>query len=224
MSLDSCPPQRNSKDITIGEVWLAWTENPRDPQARELDKYKSEALAALQLAHRSLDRPGLGNQLSAIGQGLTSLLGFYFGAQGERVRAARDAAVHLAKGKVIYHEPGAGLLSLPGVSGVKVYVLGPRRDAKLLGLTERKSEMYGDSSVPGSPMARALKMGFGMSGRGAAVEEDCDAPFDPEIGMPLTETLALASGSVSKDSSPVVALLHSHYAGPASGASHARYI
>ena len=37
------------KDFTVGEVWMAWTENPAEPLAAQLDKYKGQALAALQV-------------------------------------------------------------------------------------------------------------------------------------------------------------------------------
>ena len=199
------------KALEIGDVWLAWTENPRDPQAQQFDKYKAEALSALQMASCRLAATG-GRQLEAIGTGLDNLLGFYFGAKGEKVRAARDAATSMAKGKVIYHEPGAGPLTLPGVAGVKIYVLGPPRDEKLLGLMESASDMYG-LGVIGSPMARALAMGFGVSDLSAEREADPDTPFDPEIGVNLTEALALANNPSHKPERDAVALLRDYYVG-----------
>ena len=78
----------------------------------------------------------------------------------------------LARDHVVYHEPGAGPLQLDGVDGVNVYVLGPPRDANLLGLTERASEMYGIGEALGSPMSRALMAGFAMSGADAG-DGDC---------------------------------------------------
>ena len=33
--------------LSVGEVWMGWTENPADRQAQELDTFKSQALAAL---------------------------------------------------------------------------------------------------------------------------------------------------------------------------------
>jgi hypothetical protein len=213
------------KTIDIGDVWLAWTENPRDSQAQQLDKYKGEALAALQLASGRLDGQGFGEQLDAIGQGLTHMLGFYFGAAGDRVRSARDAAVDMAKGKIVYREPGEGPLPLPGVLGINVYVLGPPRDENLLGLKQRPSEMYGEGFALGSPMARALTMGFGMNASGAAEDADWDSPFDPELGMKLPDALALAAGSVHRREAQAVTLLRDHYIGsdaPYKSAVHAK--
>jgi hypothetical protein len=199
------------KALEIGDVWLAWTENPRDPQAQQFDKYKAEALSALQMASCRLAATA-GRQLEAIGTGLDNLLGFYFGAKGEKVRAARDAATGMAKGKVIYHEPGAGPLTLPGVADVKIYVLGPPRDEKLLGLMESANDMYGLGAI-GSPLARALAMGFGVSDLAAEREADPDMPFDSEIGVNLNEALALANNPSHKPERAAVTLLRDYYVG-----------
>ena len=43
------------KDFTVNEVWMAWTENAAEPLAAQFDKYKGQALAALQSASRKLD-------------------------------------------------------------------------------------------------------------------------------------------------------------------------
>lgn len=198
------------KALDIRDVWLAWTENPRDPQARKLEKYKAEALSALQMASSRL-AAARGRQLQALGGGLDNLLGFFFGAKGEKVRAARDAAIDLAKGKVVYHEPGAGPLTLTGVEGVKVYVLGPPRNEKLLGLMESSREMYGLGAI-GSPMARALAIGFGVNDP-AVLQDDPDTPFDAEIGVDLNEALALASDPAQAPASATIALLRERYVG-----------
>src|SRR5262249_25818119 len=86
--------------------------------------------------------------------GLQALLGFNFGAKGERVRSARDAAARLAKrSDVKYLEPKSPPISPPGIAKlVRIYVLGPPRDAAMLGLTERQSEMYGLGAAGGWPI------------------------------------------------------------------------
>src|SRR5262249_52989873 len=40
--------------FAVGEVWMAWTENPKDLQAQKLDKFKQQALATLELASSRL--------------------------------------------------------------------------------------------------------------------------------------------------------------------------
>jgi glyoxylase-like metal-dependent hydrolase (beta-lactamase superfamily II) len=95
------------KEFKVGEVWMGWTENPADTQARDFDKFKGQALTALQRASQRLDGSrGLSPHLSAIQVGLRQVLGFNFGAKGEKVREARDAAVQLAaKDDRKYYEP-----------------------------------------------------------------------------------------------------------------------
>ena len=199
--------------IKVVDVWVAWTENPSDPQARELDKFKGEALTALQMASDYIETHGNTDQLVAIRNGLNSVLGFNFGAQGEKVRAARDAAIRLATGKVVYHEPGAGPFALPGVSGLSVYVLGPPRDRKLLGVMESKGEMYGmGDHAFATPMARAIATGFGIGGDLSA-GENWDCPFDPEIGMTFSEAMAPPATGMPPEKAAACQLLRDHYAG-----------
>jgi hypothetical protein len=177
------------KKITFGEVWLAWTENPGDPQAAQLDKFKGQALAALTETSRNLQRADApGPHLAAVRDGLQSLLGFQFGAAGERVRAARTALVDKATKGVRYLEAKDSPLGLPGVGNVRVHVLGPPRDPKLLGLTDRTSEMYGIAGRDGWPLAAALGNAFGI-GDGLDGSEDYAAPFDTTLGMDLSVAL-----------------------------------
>ncbi|WP_293864481.1 hypothetical protein [uncultured Alsobacter sp.] len=167
--------------LQVGEVWLAWTENPEDPQARELDRYKTHAMAALNGAVSRLAEAGLGERsFGALGAAVEHVLNFSMGAKGDKVRAARDAAIKLTKGPVRYFEPGAGPLPLPGVDGVRVYVLGPPRDKALLGVTERASEMYLGSGSGGSALSLALAGGMAAALGGSALDEGC--PFEADVG------------------------------------------
>jgi hypothetical protein len=131
------------------------------------------------------------------------------------VRDARDAAVKLAPDHVVYHEPGAGPLQLKGVDGVNVYVLGPPRDAKLLGLAEHASEMYEVGQTLGAPTGRALMAGLGVAAPNASGDDDWDSPFDPEFGEKLADVLPAAANLAAKDARPIVSLLRDHYVGPA---------
>lgn len=207
------------KGIHVEDVWFAWTEDPNDPMARELDRYKGRAMAALQVAGArlaGLSRPGA--HLDALGKSLAQVMGFYFGAAGDNVRRARNAARDLAKGKVSYRQPGEGPLALPGVAGIKVYVLGPPREPALIRVEERASELYGPAG--GIGMAQAL---LGCPASGDGVADDDGSPFDPEIGWPLAEILPLAGGAKppkpaelpDRKAAALVDLLHAHYAGPA---------
>jgi hypothetical protein len=184
----------------IGEIWLGWTENAADPQARELDKFKGEAIKALQGASQRLDgMRGLNTYLTGVQQGLQAVLGFNFGAQGEKVRSARDAAIALApSGKVKFLEPKNDPFELPVAPKMRVYVLGPPRDKALLGVTDRASEMYGINGFSMAPVVNALNNSFGVSEGNDEFWNDETAPFDPNEGFALSELLKTPADAAAK--------------------------
>lgn len=203
------------KAISVGEIWLAWTENPHDSQAKAFDKYKGLAISALQgVDQRLAAAKSLSPYLTQVRAGIGPLLGFVFGAKGERVRSARDALVALAPGNVRYLEPKLDPLLLPGVSDVRVYVLGPPRDTKLFGILERESELYGLGSSQASVLAGALKGAFAIEDP-ASREEDWSMPFEPSEGADLNHILSLASGQNTaageSEDGKLAAFLQDHY-------------
>ena len=147
------------QSIDVGELWMGWTEDPHDPQARQLDKFKGAALTALQEANGRLDRVnGLGPHLSAIKNGLEGVLGSNFGAKrGKKFDRRAMLRSSLQKAVVKYLEPKTPPISVPELAkSVRIYVLGPPRDAAMLGIREQASEMYGLGVAGGWPIARAL--------------------------------------------------------------------
>jgi hypothetical protein len=215
------------RKFRIGAVWMGWTEDPSDAQARQLDKFKAQALAALDKTQTALKAAGvrrngaprLGWHLKAMSDGLEGVLGFHsFNAKGERVRSAREAMKDLVpRGRERYLEPTDPPIELPDVPNLRIYVLGPPRDAGMLGIRERASEMYGLGGLAGWPMASALASAFGVSSGGAeAIEEDWAAPFDPNIGAELARHMSAKPGTLSSADDQVIAgFLHAHYTGPA---------
>ena len=72
---------RNCKEefqmIQVDRVWLAWTENPQDDDAKKIVKYKDDLGAALASAARALTDPKRGDKDSAeLGAAIQSILGF----------------------------------------------------------------------------------------------------------------------------------------------------
>ena len=182
------------KQFEVGEVWLGWTENGADPQARELDKFKGAALSALQGASQRLERAqGLSSYLTTVEQGLHTVLGFNFGAKGEKVRAARDAAIKLAPSdKVRFLEPKDAPFELPVAARTRVYVLGPPRDKALIGVTDRPGETYGINRFGLAPLVLGLNNSFEANGDTC---NDETAPFDPNEGFDLSDILNGANAS-----------------------------
>ncbi|HSX62939.1 MAG TPA: hypothetical protein VLF18_22365 [Tahibacter sp.] len=183
-------------NIEVREVWMAWTENPRDAQAREFDTFKVDALTALQRA--SLRLHGLGAvdpTMSRVRDGVQAVLGFQFGAKGERVRAARDAGAALAKGNVRYLEPKQPPIAPDGVPNVRIYTLGPSRDTAFFGIRERASEMYSAAAERDAAAVNRLDRALGKDA--ACQMQDEHAPFDPNLGLALDD--ALGSNEIAED-------------------------
>jgi hypothetical protein len=212
------------KKIKVGEVWMGWTEDPADPQARALDKFKGQALAALQETSLALDRArGLSPHLFAVRAGLRGVLGFNFGAKGEKVRSARDAVMALAPGREKYLEPGDKPIDLPGLSNLRIYVLGPPRDPAMLGIRERAAEMYGLAGMDGWPVANALDNAFRAAQGTLSPEGDWAAPFDANVGTSLSRMLDPKRDGDGPDERAIADFVRDRYAGPArDGATRAR--
>lgn len=213
------------KTLEIGAVWMGWTEDPADAQARQLDTFKAQALAALDKTQQALDAaderrdgaPRLGFHLQGMRDGLRGVLGFHsFGAKGERVRSAREAVTALVPpGRELYLEPADRPIELPELPNLRIYVLGPPRDAAMLGIRERASEMYGLGGLAGWPLASALASAFGTAS-GAGANEDWAAPFDPNVGADMARHLAAKPGTKFPAEEQIIAdFMKAHYAGPA---------
>jgi len=208
------------KNIKVGEVWLAWTENPEDPQAKKLDTFKEEALNALQLVSMQLDRAsGLSENLAALHNGLGALLSFQFGVKGERVRAQRNALVALATSNVRYFEPGDPPIVLADLPGVRVYVLGPPRDEALLRILDREKETY-TSAAGFSPLAKAISSAFSASGE-ASGDMDEFRPFDINEGADFAQLAEfMRTEKHDKDMHCTLSFARDHYFGPTSEPSN----
>ena len=211
------------RQLSVGEVWMGWTEDPGDAQARELDKFKDHALAALQMTSRSLDGAvGISPHLDSVRAGVDALLGFSFGAKGERVRAAREAAVALGAGRVRYWEPTDPPLTLSELPDLRIYALGPPRDTRLLGVTERSSEMYEAAAAAGWPVAQALVPALAADEPGAPAETDTGAPFSPSVGTDFRRLAdSAAIGPAAEVDTAIASFARRHYFGPATDAGQA---
>ena len=201
--------------IEVGEVWMPWTENGADPLAAQLDRYRGQALAALQLTSARLaSERNLSPHGTALRDGLDAVLGFHFGAKGDRVRTARNAAAALAKDKPpVYLGPDSKPITLPGLPDLRIYVLGPPRDKKLLKLEEREDEMYQFGARGGWPVERMLSGALGL-GDGAG-GYDAAAPFEANVGHDLDAAMA-------GPDSPIATFVANHYSGPVPSATTAR--
>ena len=117
------------EQMTIDEAWLAWTEDPDNKLAKKLDRARSFMLRGLRLAGPRLTAAG-----DPAAENVNQLLGFFdlpdvgFGVS---TREARDAIRDLATDRR-YLKPKGRPLTLSGVDGVRIFVLGPPEDEKAL--------------------------------------------------------------------------------------------
>ncbi len=184
------------KDITVGEVWLAWTEDPKDAVANKLRKTYKDKLIGL-LAAR--------NRLAAAGDAETAmridrLLAFELGGDDEafdpvvalQLLAADGPANSMNKKSMKllkdraekgpkFLKPHSAIRTVPGTDGVRVFVLGPPRDPKQL----ESMDPEGDEEFHlafSSPMAY-----FGAAARAADGGKSPQIPFAPRYCVSLSD-------------------------------------
>lgn len=174
-------------NFKVGEIWMAWTESPDDPQAQELDKFKQLALSALADTSERLNAAvNAGPALKSLHSGIDSLLDFNFSAKGEKIRALRDAAVAIAPDRIKYLEPAKPPISIEVLPSLRVFVLGPSRDEQFLRITDRDNEMYHLAGTDDRQIAHSLSCAFAASST-SGNSQDPTAPFDPSVGSKLDE-------------------------------------
>jgi beta-lactamase superfamily II metal-dependent hydrolase len=173
------------KDIEIGVVWLAWTEKPGDDIARELQIRRARVLRAVATAAGQLEgMAAAGAQRTA--RRLNGLLSFYGDLAATGGRPTTRQAMEWAKARpsVEFLFPAQKTLAVPGVSNVRVYVLGPPRDAAAIRKSrpsKTASEVYhlaGDDSVDLGFLAAVEQ----MAGDGGGAE----SPFERWFHIPTT--------------------------------------
>jgi hypothetical protein len=170
----------------IAEAWMAWTEDPDDKLANELRKRHGDQLLGLIAASRRLAAED-----SAAARRVDTLLSLELGGEdvdvspwtkvaiaGDLKASVNKQALKLVRDKasanrgVSYLSPGQRPLKVPGTN-VRVYVLGPPRDANLIADEDpRGSEGFPADSVHGFTFGAA-----------AAGEHTVAPPFKERFGL-----------------------------------------
>ncbi|MGJ7518038.1 hypothetical protein ACSFE6_27330 [Pseudomonas baetica] len=158
--------------LNVGEVWMAWTEDPDDEKARELRKDNDEALAMLQSAAMRLQMDAPDSE-----HPLMELLGF-FGASARITTQSALDAVRNKTANVKYWNPETDPPhDLPNV-GAKIYVLGPPREE------DKLRNMNGPKS-PGSKTTYKLALeAFNQYLTPAINEDESQLPFARPYNIP----------------------------------------
>ncbi|MRG58160.1 MBL fold metallo-hydrolase [Phyllobacterium sp. SYP-B3895] len=159
--------------LTVGEVWVAWTEDPRDDLANELRQERAQALTALRMSAAAMTMAGDTAGASEI----DNLLGFYGATRGASTADALDAVMKM--GKLRFCRPADEPTQLKDAAA-KVYVLGPPHDAKLIRKTlpsARDPDTYGVAANQLSDNVTA-----------ALLPNDAATPFSDLRAIPLALT------------------------------------
>jgi len=175
--------------MDIGEVWYAWTEDPRNELGKRLRAERAEKVQALANAVAAFGaRPGMQGRASELGAMLgffgidTAAAGETAGAPIGRTRQAFDYLMNRQNVRTRYLEPGKAPRSMPGVPGVRVYTFGPPQDEGMIKRstpTKKGREVYELASD--QRLAANIGAAFERMGAGAPAPDasDDDCPFDP---------------------------------------------
>ena len=192
------------EQIEIGQVWMAWTEDPKDPLAKSIRKQRGLRIKSLALAADKwkeaqkkavrVDQREQARTPPAL-SGAQSLLDFFgpdpgaLGAKGDKTREALNFLKDHDAPKT-YLNPGDEE-RIPNIKDVRVYVLGPPRDYEAIkkdSPSKREPETYEE----GTRFSAAASFLAAASSAPAAASEDDERyqPFDGfyRISAPEAET------------------------------------
>jgi beta-lactamase superfamily II metal-dependent hydrolase len=145
--------------IAVDQVWFAWTEDPRNPLARELKERRRAALYGLRLGiqNAAAASPFFTNRI----QSVSAFFGPDLGVTG---RATTEDALDWVKEQWTNHRyctPGGTPLQIEGLSDVRFFILGPPVDSSLIRKSRpRKGQVYLDDAKSG-------QLGFYLTALGA---------------------------------------------------------
>lgn len=172
--------------MEIGEVWYAWTEDPRNELGKRLRAERAEKVQALANAVAAFGaRPEMAARASELG----AMLGFFgieagaaAGAKIGRTREAFDYLMNRQNVRTRYLEPGKAPRTLPGVPGLRVYTFGPPQDEGMIkrsAPTRKGREVYELSAEQrlAANVGAAFERMAAVAPSPDASYDDC--PFDP---------------------------------------------
>ncbi len=188
--------EKNLTGITIGETWMAWTEDPEDDLAKSLRTVYKDKLRGLVAARNRLAADGDQEQTDFI----DTFLEFELGGNAEKFNfqaaalAVSDEQGSISGNKgsmalfkqcahngVKFIRPHERILPLPGTKDIRVFALGPPRNQKALeDLNPEGSEEFPDKALaiasPGNYFGAAARA-VGRESSGAAVRGTLLARF-----------------------------------------------
>ncbi|HSF40685.1 MAG TPA: hypothetical protein VLT87_12900 [Thermoanaerobaculia bacterium] len=171
-------------ELPIGEVWAAWTEDPHDPVARTLERRRTAALEGLRAATAHLHAAA-----HPSAELLEPLLGLFGKPEedGGPTEARRAFETMFRSGAAVrFQAPGDRPCPLPGVPGVRVYVLGPPRSGGMEQPGRDREEGLALGEDTSFFLAALAAQGKEMDGPEKDLRDRC-FPFEKSFRMPVDE-------------------------------------
>jgi hypothetical protein len=161
--------QERFDELEVERSWTAWTEKASDAVAQEIAKYEEDLLLGLTLATEVLAKaapatPAETEMVRELDSGTRALLGFLgdLPNEGEPFSADFAKTVHAGmsyattRGKENQFLYPGTLIEEPWLPGIRIYVLGPPRDAKKL----RQMGEHGSADLYGLSAGFASDLSF----------------------------------------------------------------
>jgi len=197
------------KQLTIKNLWTAWTEDPEHPLARRLRNQRGMRRAVVGRMLEKLDGvagvngaaaddESLGERIAAVrrvlefeglpakGKGKTK-------SGGDDIAKAFENLKQKCPAGTEYLKPGQKPMPIPGVPGTRVFVLGPPEDEKALHRldSEKEGVLYHVATRLAAEAGLAAALGVHDPEPTESPEdrENLAKPFDPRHGVPLATAL-----------------------------------
>jgi beta-lactamase superfamily II metal-dependent hydrolase len=200
--------------LEVAQLWLAWTEDPANKFAQELRAHRRRKVEALRQAVARLRAVG-GERMALAGGSpmdrnaaertvetavrIEDVLGFFGAAGGLGTGDALEIARKHAR-TVRFRRPGEAPIRLPGVEGVRIYVLGPPENE----LIKR--------SDPTKTGREVYEMALGLSPADTAFLEAVQAADGPQDGAPCGPSWPFDHGlRIPEDEARGMPFFRDHY-------------
>jgi len=199
-------------DFKIDRIWMGWPENDAVQKIKTWkrkygDKKKAMALAAKQLQEKvksadfekQFEGSRHANQILALRRRFSAVLSEFAelhvsgGTYVDGLKGMQIVKTKLAKNNVDYHKPGDVLQHIPGLPGIRIYVLGPPerwKQVKQESGDATEAYEHNDELEESDLFMRALDRTLGGH-NGTAVE-----PFEKSY---VTEDAAVVDGYKNKE-------------------------
>lgn len=189
---------KSFEKIRIENLWLAWTENTRDPLAKKLRADRKRKEQALRVAlQRTAGTPAANSPWAAEA---SELLGFFgLGAKGRKsTDDAMRAVQQLSQREPRYCLPGEDPIALPELPGIRFYVLGPPKDERAIKRSDPSRahpEVYEKEGFGLEAAFFAAALGDGL----AAAELFDDPELVHRLSFPFDEAHQVKPSKARKD-------------------------